>query len=243
VDEVHGLSDLAGLDFGRFEALTFDCYGTLIDWEAGIWDALAPVFRRHGAAIARERALELYGALEAEAEQPPHRSYRAVLSAVLEGMGGRLGFAASDAECRAFAASVGDWRAFPDSAPALSALGRRYRLAMISNVDDDLFAASAAKLGVAFDPIVTAAQARTYKPAPEIFRLALERIGLPRERILHVAQSLYHDIGPARSLGLSTVWVNRRRGQAGSGATPAAAAEPDLEVPDLATLARAAGAA
>jgi len=134
-----------------------------------------------------------------------------------------------------------DWPAFPDSAQALAALQRRYRLAIVSNVDDDLFAASARRLGVAFDWIVTAEQVRSYKPAPAHFLRAIERIGLPRDSLLHVAQSLYHDVAPARSLGLSTVWVNRRLGKAGSGATPAAQAEPDFTVPDLRALASAMG--
>jgi len=229
------------LDFDRFEVLTFDCYGTLIDWEAGIWDALRPVFSRHGATLSREGALELFGALEAEWERPPYRDYKTVLRGVLEGMGHRLGFAATEAECQGFARSVADWPAFPDSAPALAAVHGRYRLAIVSNVDDDLFVASARRLGVAFDWVITAEQARSYKPSPDNFLLAIERIGLPRERILHVAQSLYHDVAPARALGLATVWVNRRHGRAGSGATPVARAEPDLTVPDLRALAGAMG--
>ena len=229
------------LDFDRYQVLTFDCYGTLIDWEAGIWDALRPVFLRHGAAIPREDALEMFGALEAEAERPPYRDYKTVLRGVLEDIGHRVGFAPSEAELEGFARSVGEWPAFPDSASVLKALGQRYRLAVVSNVDDDLFAASARRLGVAFDWVITAEQARSYKPSPGNFLLAIERIGLPRDRILHVAQSLYHDIAPASALGLSTVWVNRRRGQPGPGATPAAQANPDLEVPDLRTLADAMG--
>jgi len=229
------------LDFARFEVLTFDCYGTLIDWETGIWDALRPVLARHGAALGREEALEMHGALEAEAERPPYREYKSVLRAVLEGIGRRAGFTPSEAERDAFARSVGEWPAFPDSPAALRALKERYRLAIVSNVDDDLFAATALRLGIAFDWIVTAEQARSYKPSSANFLLALERIGLPHDRVLHVAQSLYHDIAPANALGLATVWVNRRQGRSGHGATPAAKATPDLEVPDLRTLARAAG--
>jgi 2-haloacid dehalogenase len=229
------------LDFDRFQALTFDCYGTLIDWESGIWAALGPVFRRHRVAIARERALETFGALEAESERPPYRDYKAVLGEVLEGFGRRAGFEPSDAECEAFSRSVGDWPAFPDSASALRALHARYRLAIVSNVDDDLFAATAPRLGETFDWVITAEQARSYKPAHVNFHLALKRMNLPREQVLHVAQSLYHDIAPANALGLATVWVNRRRGRPGPGATPAALAAPDFEVPDLQSLARAAG--
>ena len=229
------------LDFARFEALTFDCYGTLIDWETGIWDALEPVLARHGAAVGREEALEMHGALEAEAERPPYRDYKSVLRAVLDGIGRRAGFTPSDAERDAFARSVGEWPVFPDTPAALRALQSRYRLAIVSNVDDDLFAATALRIGIAFDWIVTAEKARSYKPSSANFLLALERIGLPKERVLHVAQSLFHDIAPANALGLASVWVNRRQGRSGRGATPAATARPDLEVPDLRTLALAAG--
>jgi len=229
------------LDFARFDALTFDCYGTLIDWETGIWDALRPLFLRHRVAVARQDALEMFGALESEAERPPYRVYRTVLRDVLKGMGRRAGFEPSPPECEAFAQSVGEWPAFPDTSAALRALHQRYRLAIVSNVDDDLFAATAPRLGETFDWVVTAEQARSYKPTPPLFELALQRMKLPRERVLHVAQSLYHDVAPARALGFATVWVNRRRGQPGPGATPAAVATPDLEVPDLRTLAGEAG--
>jgi 2-haloacid dehalogenase len=227
------------LDFARFEALTFDCYGTLIDWETGIWDALVPVLRRHRVLPERERALETYAALEAEAERGPYREYKSVLREVLVGIGRSAGFEPTAAECTAFARSVGEWPAFADTPQALRALHRRFRLAIVSNVDDDLFAATAPRLGETFDWVITAEQARSYKPAHANFRLALERIGLPRERVLHVAQSLYHDIAPANALGIASVWVNRRRGRPG-GATPAGIAAPDFEVPDLRTLAEAA---
>jgi 2-haloacid dehalogenase len=228
------------LKFDRFQALTFDCFGTLIDWETGIWEALRPVFGRHRVAISRERALEMFGAIEAEAERAPYRDYKTVLREVLLGIGIKAGFAPSAAECVTFSRSVGEWPAFPDTAGALRALHQRYRLAVVSNVDDDLFAATAPRLGETFDWVITAEQVGSYKPAHENFHFALKRIGLPRDRVLHVAQSLYHDIAPASALGLSTVWVNRRRGMPGRGATPGAVATPDLEVPDLETLARAA---
>jgi 2-haloacid dehalogenase len=228
------------LKFDRFQALTFDCFGTLIDWETGIWEALRPVFGRHRVAISRERALEMFGAIEAEAERAPYRDYKTVLREVLLGIGMKSGFAPSAAECATFSRSVGEWPAFPDTAGALRTLHQRYRLAIVSNVDDDLFAATAPRLGETFDWVITAEQVGSYKPAHENFHLALKRIGLPRDRVLHVAQSLYHDIAPASALGLSTVWVNRRRGMPGRGATPGAVATPDLEVPDLETLARAA---
>lgn len=129
------------------------------------------------------------------------------------------------------------WPPFPDTTEALLRLKARYKLAIISNVDDDLFAASARQLGVPFDHVITAQQVRSYKPSHNNFERALERVGVAREQVLHVAQSVYHDIVPARALGLSTVWVNRRRGLSGSGATLPAEGRPDLEVPDLKSLA------
>ena len=131
---------------------------------------------------------------------------------------------------------------FADTQPALKALERRFRLAIISNTDDDLFARTNQQLDVAFDWIVTAQQVKSYKPSLNNFRQALAHIGLPTEQVLHVAQSLFHDHVPAKQLGLETVWVNRRHGKAGSGATPMADARPDLEVPDLATLVTLSGA-
>ncbi len=225
------------LDFDRFEVLTFDLYGTLIDWETGIWEALRPILARHGVAMTQDAALELYGELEAEAEGGPYQNYKTVLRTVLEGMGERLGFTPTPDELAAFPLSVRDWPAFPDSARALQALRTRYRLAIVSNVDDDLFAFSARRLQTDFDWTITAQQVGAYKPSPRNFEVAFERLGVPRDRILHVAQSLFHDIAPAKALGLATVWVNRRHDKAGFGATPPAEAQPDLEVPDLQTLA------
>ena len=174
---------------------------------------------------------------EAKAEAGPYMIYRDVLASALSGVAEELGFEPSPAELAAFGGSVADWPAFPDSAAALQRLKRRYRLGVITNCDDDLFAASNAKLGVEFDWVVTAQQAGAYKPSHRNFECAFETIDAPRERILHVAQSLFHDHVPAKELGLSSVWIDRRRGADGFGATPPASAEPDLAVPDLAALA------
>ncbi len=225
------------LRFDDYEVLTFDCYGTLIDWETGICQALGPVFAHHRVEFVPDRALELYGELETATERATYREYKGVLQTVLQGLGERLGFVPTPEELARFSLSVKDWPAFPDSPRALQALHRKYRLAILSNIDDDLFAFSARRLEVEFDWIITAQQLKSYKPSLNNFRAALERIGLPRQRILHVAQSLFHDIAPANLLGLSTVWVNRRQNKPGTGATPAAEARPDLEVPDLQTLA------
>ena len=226
------------LNFDQFEVLTFDCYGTLIDWETGITDALRPVLAEHGVDVAAEAVLELYAELEAEAERGAYREYKAVLRRVLEGLGARLGFTPGPADLDGFSQCVKDWPAFPDSARALQALKRKYKLAIISNIDDDLFEFSARRLQTSFDWVITAQQAGSYKPALNNFRFAFEKIALPTSRVLHVAQSLFHDVAPAKALGLATVWVNRRHGKGGFGATPPAQIEPDVEVPDLQTLAQ-----
>jgi 2-haloacid dehalogenase len=229
------------LNFDSFEALTFDCYGTLIDWEAGIWGALRPVLAAHGVSETMDAALERFGRLESAAEAGPYQTYRSVLGQVLAGLGRELNFTPTPAELARFGGSVEDWPAFSDSAAALKALKRRYKLGIISNVDDDLFAFSNRRLDVTFDWIVTAQQAGSYKPSQHNFQVAFERLGLPREKILHVAQSLFHDHAPAKQLGLTTVWINRRHDKPGPGATPAADAQPDLELPDLGSLAAAIG--
>lgn len=228
-------------DFDAYEVLTFDCYGTLIDWERGILSALKPILANHGLRVPDGEILRLYGELEARIEAGPYRGYRAVLREVVKCMGRRLGFTPSPEEEEALAASLPGWPPFPDTVEALRALERRYRLAVISNVDDDLFAGTAGKLGVEFDTVVTAEQVGSYKPSLRNFEAALERIGAPKERVLHVAQSLYHDIALAKSLGIATAWVNRRKGQDGPGATPPADAVPDLEAPDLRSLAERLG--
>jgi 2-haloacid dehalogenase len=230
------------LDFDRFTYLTFDCYGTLIDWERGILAALRPVLDCHGIAIADDAALELYGELESAAERGPYLLYRDLLATVMDGFGERLGFVPSADERAALAASVGDWPPFPDTVEALRALAGRFRLVILSNIDDDLFALSARHLGVTFAAIVTAQQVGSYKPDLRNFRALLARLDTAPDRVLHVAQSLFHDIAPANALGLTTVWVNRRHDRPGSGATPPATARPDLEVPDLRTLAHLASA-
>jgi 2-haloacid dehalogenase len=224
------------LDFSRFECLTFDCYGTLIDWESGILRALRPILQEHGVELPDDEILELYGELEAEAEQGEYRRYREVLESVVRGLRKHFGFTPSWAEISSLPNSLKEWAPFPDTVPALQQLKSRYQLAIISNVDDDLFRFTARNLEVPFDHVITAEQARSYKPSTNNFKLAMERIGLPPSKILHVAQSLYHDVVPAKSLGLATVWVNRRAGKPGAGATKAAEATPDLEVQDLANL-------
>jgi 2-haloacid dehalogenase len=229
------------LDFSTFRALTFDCYGTIIDWEAGILAALRPVFERRAVQARDDELLEAFGAAEAEIEAGPYQRYRDVLGEVLVRLGRDRGFEPTQEEVDAFGGSVGEWPPFGDSVEALRRLATRFRLGVITNCDDDLFATTSRGLGVTFDPVVTAQQVGSYKPSHRNFEVMFDRLGLPRDQILHVAQSLFHDHVPAKELGLSTVWVDRRQGRGGSGATKPANATPDLVVPDLATLAESAG--
>lgn len=219
-------------DFNRFQALTFDCYGTLIDWETGLLGALRAILQAHAQNLTDQQILKIYGELEPPAQNPYNR-YRVVLANVVRGFGERLGFQASDAEAESLAHSISSWQPFPDTIAALKKLKAKYKLAIISNIDDDLFAATAPRLQVEFDEVITAEQAQAYKPSPAPFRLALERLGLPARQVLHTGQSIYHDVLPAKALGMATVLVQRR----GFGATRPTAGEPDLKVPDVQTLA------
>ncbi len=230
------------LDFTRFEILTFDCYGTLINWEDGILGCLRNILKSHHMNLHDAAILELYGEFEAKAESGAYRRYREVLNSVVKQFGERLGFTPSDEQVRSLAESLPKWKPWPDTVSALQELQRCFRLAIISNVDDDLFAGTQAQLGVKFGQVITAQQARAYKPSFKIFEMALGRIQVPAHRILHVGQSLYHDVIPAQSLGLSTVWVNRPSARSGIGAVKAAEGNPDLQVSSLKELAAAARA-
>ncbi len=225
------------LDFSQFQYLTFDCYGTLIDWESGILSAVKPISQAHGRTLDDARLLELYGELEAEAEQPPFQPYRDVLRAVVGGLGRKLGFTPSLEEQDSLPKSLARWRPWPDTVAGLQKLRTKYKLAIISNVDDDLFAASARQLQVKFEQVITAGQAKCYKPGVAIFEMALHRIGVRPKHVLHVGQSIYHDVIPAKALGMAAVWVNRPSARPNVGAVRQASGSPDLTVSGLAELA------
>jgi 2-haloacid dehalogenase len=228
---------IASLDFSRYNWLTFDCYGTLIDWESGIVGALRPLLAASGRTVSDDGILELYAAIEAREEQGPYRPYRAILETIVRRMAGRLVFSIDEKHARVLADTIGHWPPFPDSVDGLRSLKQRYKLAAISNIDDDLFAATSKLLGDPFDAVITAQQAQSYKPSLNNFKLALERIGETPDKVLHCAQSLFHDIPPAKAMGMATVWVDRRAGKRGPGATPSSQAEPDLRVQSLKELA------
>jgi 2-haloalkanoic acid dehalogenase type II len=233
------------VNFADFDALAFDCYGTLIDWEVGIAAVLRRWADAHGLALSDEELLTAYSTHEADAEAAhPTAMYPEILARSMRVLGAQLGAPVSDGEAAAFGASVPAWPAFPDSREALGRLAKRYKLIILSNVDRTSFAGSAKRLGVAFTGIVTAEDVGSYKPSPRNFEaLAVERerLGVPEGRLLHVAQSLFHDHVPAKAAGLPTVWINRRHAQAGWGATPdpQAPVTPDWAFPSMAAFADA----
>jgi 2-haloacid dehalogenase len=212
------------LDLTKFKALSFDCYGTLIDWEAGIAAVLAPWAREQGLDLSNEDLLLAYADNEAAVErETPTALYPDVLATAFRRTGGRLQRPVSDEWAQRLGNSVPDWPAFPDSADALARLAKHYQLIILSNVHRDGFAASNQRLHGDFAAIITAEDVSAYKPAENHFRAlcnTLGGLGVDRTELLHVAQSLFHDHVPAKREGLSSVWINRRHDRPGWGATP-----------------------
>jgi len=204
-----------------FEALSFDCYGTLIDWESGILDALRPLRERAG--VGADKLLEVYGEVEYEIEtQNPGLLYSQLLEQVHSGLCRRLGVSEDPDEAAKFGASVGDWPAFSDSAEALRYLKQHFKLVILSNVDRKSFAATNRRLGVEFDFIFTAEDIGSYKPDLRNFEYLIARLadaGIGKDKLLHVAQSLLHDHVPANRMGIASSWIDRRHDKAGGGAT------------------------
>lgn len=232
-----------------FDALSFDCYGTLIDWESGLAAVLRPWAHRRGIDLDDEALLTAYSAHEARAEAAhPRAPYPDILARSFRDLGAELGAEVTDHDAAALASSVGDWPPFDDSHAALSSLATRYKLLILSNVDRASFARSADHLAVEFTSIVTAEDVGSYKPERRNFDALLTeagRRGIAPGKLLHVAQSLFHDHVPAKAVGLPTVWINRRHDRAGWGATPAppAPVAPDWEFWSMAAFAAAAEAA
>ncbi|MEV6242597.1 haloacid dehalogenase type II [Lentzea sp. NPDC051838] len=212
------------MDLTQFKALSFDCYGTLIDWESGLAAVLSPWARSEGLSLTDEELLLAYSTHEAEVEaSAPFRLYPEVLAEAFRRTGAALGRSVSSEWASRLGASVPDWPAFPDSADALARLASRYQLIILSNVHRAGFAGSNLRLRGDFAAIITAEDVGAYKPAPAHFRALdakLEELGVERSGLLHVAQSLFHDHVPARREGLPSVWINRRRDKPGWGATP-----------------------
>ncbi|MFN8495170.1 MAG: haloacid dehalogenase type II [Caldilineaceae bacterium] len=229
------------IHFENFTHLTFDCYGTLIDWETGILQAVKAVLGQHRLIIRDAEILQLYAQYEAAEEAGAYQPYRTVLRNVMARIGAELGFQPSEAELASLPDSVGHWPPFPDTVAALKRLQTRYKLVIISNIDDALFAESNKLLQAQFAEIITAQQVGSYKPARQNFQFALNRLGVSKSQVLHVAQSLFHDHVPAKELGFTTVWVNRRSVLPNTGVSLPVAATPDLEVPDMQSLVAAMG--
>jgi 2-haloalkanoic acid dehalogenase type II len=230
------------LALGDFDALTFDCYGTIVDWETGILRALRGLRAAPRAPRDDDSVLAAFAAAEATEEHaPPGAPYPEILRRVHSRLAAEFGAGPAPEAAAAFAGSVGDWPPFPDSVEALRSLERSHLLAILSNVDRASFARTEARLGVKFGLVMTAEEIGSYKPDPRNFRYALDQLGargIPPARVLHVAQSLFHDHVPAKALGLRTVWVDRRAGRRGGAVKePPVPVEPDLVVPDLRTLA------
>ena len=231
--------------FDGVDALSFDCYGTLIDWETGIATELRAWADRVGVAASDDELLAVFARIESTVqEEQPTALYPDVLAETLRRIGSRHSVDVSDGDAGDFGASVGRWPAFPDSAESLARLKERFRLIILSNVDRRSFAASNERLGAEFDLIVTAQDVGAYKPSPRSFPALLERIGsigVTRDRLVHVAQSLFHDHVPAKREGLTTVWIDRRGARGGTGATPAPseAVSPDWRFVSLAGFADA----
>jgi 2-haloacid dehalogenase len=232
---------MSELDYGAFDALTFDCYGTLIDWESGILAALRTVIPAGTAGD--EELLAAYADAEGAIEAGPYRRYREVAGEAMARVARSHGVEPAPDEVARLGGSVVDWPAFPDSHAALARLKTRFRLGVLTNCDDDLFAASNRRLAVDFDWIVTAQQVGSYKPDERNFAALTKRLGadgVAKNRILHVAQSLFHDHAPAQRLGFRSVWIDRRHDRPGSGATPASGARPDATFSSMAAFAAAA---
>jgi 2-haloalkanoic acid dehalogenase type II len=223
-------------------AITFDCYGTLIDWEGGAKQSLRVLLQKRRP---RDKGLfraefldELFGAWERAQWtriQQSYTCYRQIAAESLEQVAAEHELPLTGADACAFANSIATWQPFPDTAAALAKLKQKVRLGLISNIDDDILAASAARLGVEFDLLMTAERARAYKPSPLPFQRALERLGLPAEQVAHAAFGFEYDITTASTLGFRTILVRRHRRK-----FPPAPA-PDLIVADLAELAQTFG--
>jgi 2-haloacid dehalogenase len=228
-----------------YKVLTFDCYGTLIDWETGIYDALQPLLAKVSQDVSRESVLETFAYYETRQQtETPGMLYPMLLATVHSRLREHWGVGGGAELDERFGRSIENWPAFADSAPALAYLEQHYRLVILSNVDRKSFAASNDKLGVEFDAIYTAEDIGSYKPDPRNFEYMLEQLkgrGIEKRDILHTAQSLHHDHVQATAFGLATNWIDRRHGAQGSGATvpPQADVRIDFHFPSMAAFVEA----
>ncbi|MGF6261220.1 2-haloacid dehalogenase [Paraburkholderia youngii] len=215
-----------------FEALTFDCYGTLIDWESGIFEALQPLLERARTPLTRDQVLEAHARHESSQQIfTPAKRYQELLSIVYKRMAEEWGLPYTHEECVAYGRSIRNWPAFPDSAAALQYLKQHYKLVILSNIDNESFTYSNARLQVEFDAIITAEDVGSYKPSPRNFEYMLQKLdqrGIRKGKILHTAESLFHDHKPANEFGLASCWIYRRHSQPGFGATMDPGSQPNI---------------
>jgi len=224
------------IPLGNITHLTFDCYGTLIDWERGILAATQSLLTRRGVQVAPEAILQSYVRHEARLEAQPWMPYREILCGVMTSLAADFKITLKPGQQDALVNSLPNWPPFPDTVAALKHLATRFKLVILSNTDDDLFAETQKRLQVSFAAIITAEQVRSYKPSHAHFHEALHQLNVPATNILHVAQSLYHDHIPARALGFNTAWINRPSLLPDVGLAPKTNCQTDLIFPDLAAL-------
>ena len=228
-----------------FTTLTFDCYGTLIDWETGMIDGLKPLAEKIGTEVSRDQILEIHARHESSQQaQTPAKRYSDLLATVYRRIAEEWGIPATWDECLAYGNSVKNWPAFSDSAGALQYLKKHYKLVILSNVDNTSFAASNEKLQVEFDAIYTAEDIGSYKPSDRNFDYMFDKLkslGVERGDILHTAESMFHDHGPANRHGLASCWIYRRYDQEGFGATmnPGEMPKVDFQFNSMADLVKA----
>lgn len=228
-----------------FDTLTFDCYGTLIDWETGIFEGLRPLLARVEPALTRDQVLEAHARHESSQQKyTPGRRYQELLPIVYKRLAEEWRVPYTLADCAAYGKSIQNWPAFDDSAAALQYLKQHYKLVILSNVDNESFAYSNAKLQIGFDAIFTAEDIGSYKPSPRNFEYMLEKLGergIGKEKILHTAESLFHDHKPANDFGLASCWIYRRHAKQGFGATmdPGSQPKTDFRFNSMADLVKA----
>ncbi len=228
-----------------FKVLTFDCYGTLIDWESGMFDALRPLVARTGLPLSRDEVLAAHARHESTQQlTTPGKLYSQLLAVVYKRLAEDWGVPVDWDECLAYGRSIRDWPAFADTAAALRYLKQHFKLAILSNVDNDSFSFSNRRLEVAFDAVFTAEDIGSYKPAGRNFEYMLDKLalrGVAKSDILHTAESLFHDHAPANDFGLATCWIHRRHEQGGFGATmqPGKTPHTDFRFTSMAALADA----
>jgi 2-haloacid dehalogenase len=228
-----------------FDTLTFDCYGTLIDWETGIFQGLRPLLERVKQPLTRDQVLEAHARHESSQQKyTPAKRYQELLPIVYKRLAEEWQVPFTLSDCVAYGKSVQNWPAFEDSAEALQYLKKHFKLVILSNIDNESFTYSNAKLQIEFDAIITAEDVGSYKPSPRNFEYMLDKLGdrgIKKDKILHTAESLFHDHKPANEFGLASCWIYRRHAQEGFGATMNPGQQPkvDFRFNNMASLVKA----